>query len=510
MSTKKRTTRQVLSEDAQKARMEKWAAQVGLPKSTAQTMLDKYGPYAYQMMQDAMAKPMIVKQKTSGNFRSSSGCIKYFVNNTLSEAEIAKVVGTSANSVTKELSNYTQASSEPILIPIAKKADEAANHMDSRVDEHSKGKEQQQQQEIQEINNRQEKLNNKVTTRNQNKSTPKINPNTISVSSQCNRGGKGFSTTIRCNGRPIKDLPGAANDSITTTSTTREIDNRHDLIGGYGYDGNNPYYGMFQTTPDGVKNYAIYAATHPDKYGKIADQLFNKNKSGYQAALKQFQAEVKKKGYAAYTSAARAKLATYVKPEFLSKFNALGKNAAYQNSLVQLQRDYACEVAARNYGIKQVSDYLKAQGIDPLEVKPAVWGAIFAIGDARGNIDFDGKKWKPGLKGLLKGKTVDQINSPEMIDAIQKTYKTVYNPKKPNERNAINYAKTHLNEEHSIATARELSLMVGDPKLYDKYLQIVATQQGNSSPQPYKIAKGQEQKPLTPTQQMSRSEVLRG
>ena len=96
-----------------------------------------------------------------------------------------------------------------------------------------------------------------------------------------------------------------------------------------------------------------------------------------------------------------------------------------------------------------------------------------------------------------------------MIEKIKKTYKSVYRPQASNEMAAIQYAKDHLNEEHSIATARELSLMTGDPKIYERYLQIVESQQGNPVPQPYRVAKSQEQAPVVPSQMISRSGTTR-
>ena len=126
------TVKKELSEDAKKAKMEQWAVRLGLPKNTAQKMLDKYGPYAYQMMEKAIVEPMNIKPIVNGKFRSSAGCVRYFVNNTLSDEQISKITGTSVSEIA--VNRPDQTASASTSSPAEEQADEAAARMDMRID----------------------------------------------------------------------------------------------------------------------------------------------------------------------------------------------------------------------------------------------------------------------------------------------------------------------------------------------------------------------------------------
>ena len=98
-NTRARTnTKQAMSADAKRAAMERWLITVKLPKSLAQTMISKYGAQAYQILYDCMRRPFVLKdiinknpQLSRAEFRTSRGCINYFINNNLSEADISAI-----------------------------------------------------------------------------------------------------------------------------------------------------------------------------------------------------------------------------------------------------------------------------------------------------------------------------------------------------------------------------------------------------------------------------------
>lgn len=142
---RKRTTRQVLSDDAKKARMQQWAARVNLPKKDVDELITKYGPYAYELMRKAMVEPMNIKPVVKGTFRSSSGCIKYLLENDVNAAQIAKIVKENELKVQSNLANNQIAAvaepEQPVKTEEEKKVEAQAeadsNRLNDRVDERS-------------------------------------------------------------------------------------------------------------------------------------------------------------------------------------------------------------------------------------------------------------------------------------------------------------------------------------------------------------------------------------
>lgn len=56
-----RNVKKALTEDAKIARIETWATSLGLdPKETSTVLIEKYGPYAYDIMYAAMMKPSVL------------------------------------------------------------------------------------------------------------------------------------------------------------------------------------------------------------------------------------------------------------------------------------------------------------------------------------------------------------------------------------------------------------------------------------------------------------------
>ena len=99
-------TRKSLSEAAQIARMEQWAIRLKLDKSVVEELNKKYGPYAYELMYQAQY-PGKFSEKTGYPYSSTPDMIKNFLSNEKapSAEQIAKVVGSDAQTVQKTLSS---------------------------------------------------------------------------------------------------------------------------------------------------------------------------------------------------------------------------------------------------------------------------------------------------------------------------------------------------------------------------------------------------------------------
>ncbi len=87
------TTRKTLSDDAKNARMEAWAAKLGLSKTQLKEFQYKYGPYAYTIMQKAMTHPTDLMKAIGEGYKNSKAAILHFVDKDISSDKIAKIVG---------------------------------------------------------------------------------------------------------------------------------------------------------------------------------------------------------------------------------------------------------------------------------------------------------------------------------------------------------------------------------------------------------------------------------
>lgn len=99
-----------LSDDAKIARVETWALKLGLdPKDTSAALTEKYGPYAYNIMEAAMMKPAVTVKNAGGQARSSKEAAQYFIKNRVSAEDMAKAFGTDAQTIEAEIAAYREA-----------------------------------------------------------------------------------------------------------------------------------------------------------------------------------------------------------------------------------------------------------------------------------------------------------------------------------------------------------------------------------------------------------------
>lgn len=294
--------------------------------------------------------------------------------------------------------------------------------------------------------------------------TTKIQPQNITIKSNITMHAPywEFTSTAYLNGKKIIEPQDSTKQSLFGVTHRREVSSYQNPVGIV-----HQYWGAMQHNEAGADNIALYALVNKSKYSSFANKFFN---PGYETALKAFKEDIKKNPKDAWgiLSPTRKALIKYIKPNYKELFIAEGKNNP--ESFLQLQRDAASTVTASYYNLEKVVTELKKVGISPTSINPSVWSVIISAGIARGNTSFTRNGKKYSVTELFKNKSLQQINSPQMIDEIAQAYPTAFRKNAANEQAAIQFAKDHINEKHSITTARELSLMLGDEQVYHNYL----------------------------------------
>lgn len=99
-----------LSDDAKIARVETWALRLEMdPKDTSAVLTEKYGPYAYDIMNAAMMKPSVLMSRVGGKANNSKEAVDYFVKHHISSEELAKAIGADAKMVEAGIAAYREA-----------------------------------------------------------------------------------------------------------------------------------------------------------------------------------------------------------------------------------------------------------------------------------------------------------------------------------------------------------------------------------------------------------------
>jgi len=519
---------QSLSDDAKQARMETWAVKLGMPKDVVQQLQDKYGSYAYTLMQKAMMGPTALvaacENKNVKEFNvKSREAVDYLVKKDLSSEQIAKAVGEKSSlKVDRQLADDKIAKAqkgaetgaadnvEKKKAEAQKKAIEEQKKLEAKADKkkdnqsdkeaQEKAAKEKAEKEVQAAKDRVTKV--KADKDDEKSVVDKDNKTPIPLAPWQEKPAKIDSTQVTVqpiilkegvhnelkskafvDGKPIKELKDSTEQSLFGVTHQREVGVSDNPVGVKGFDGKKHYYGAMQHNTDGVKNLSLYALVNDDKYGDYANKVFNTKAPGFKKDLEAFKDAVKQNGKDAYAlgTKARARLLRHIKPDYLATFTKEGKN--HPEQMLQLQRDGASSVTAAFYNLDGIAATLKAQGINPTDVRPSVWGMFISAGIARGNTNYvvknskTGKLTKCSAANLIKGKTLEQINSPEMIDRIAKAYPEAFRKSSKNEQAAVQWAKDHIDETCSVTTARELSMMIGDDELYENYLTKVAENQ---------------------------------
>ena len=497
------TVRQALSGDAKQARMEVWAAKLGLPKDVVKDLQDKYGSYAYTMMQQAMLSPTPLISKATGardaqNIKqaigkvtgrgdlSSKNAVLYLAKADLSSDQIAQAVGEKSSlKVDRQLADdrVAKVKSDTLSVEVADTTKQKANEEQKKLEAKADKKKEEQaskgqtrvsvelpkapwQEEAQRV------ADGKVALTPDTVSQVKIEPVIIPNK---NKKGTVIASKATVQGQVVEEPKDSTNFSITTGISIREVgsyNNPASVKSGKDKKG-NVYYGAFQFDKTQVQNAAIYDLLHKDEYGAFAKDVFDTKKKGFQKALDDFKADLAKNGQKAFNNPSRTKLLTYMKGDVCAAFVQHGKKEP--EKFLQVQRNSACWASTANYGLAKIEATLNKRGIKKEDVNPAVWGAIMQVGIARGNTDnisSKGRKLGKSMNELIAGKSVTYINSPAFLEEIRKTFKDVFDDS--NEKQALNFFKEHVNEKHSLTTMKELSLMFNDNSIYENYANNLA------------------------------------
>ena len=270
-----------------------------------------------------------------------------------------------------------------------------------------------------------------------------------------------YNKAVDARGKEIKDFDDATKYSIWDVSYKREVGTHDNPVGVF-----NEYAGSLQFSMFNAQNVAIYALLHRN-YRNIAHNFFNTSsrKNEFAAALKDFWSEYKEKGNLAYHTgnAKRKRLASFIYPDFKKRFAQEGLRNPHQ--FLNLQREYAsdCYTSFDQINFDKIVTTLKQQNIEIDDVSWAIVGMWCAKHIATGNFS--------GLAATVKGKTLEQINSPAYIQTLSQRFPSVFND--PGGKKAKTFALEHLNEGHSLTTIKELSQIAKRPDLYDNYLWLL-------------------------------------
>ena len=517
------TTRKTLSDDAKNARMEAWAAKLGLSKTQLKEFQYKYGPYAYTIMQKAMTHPTDLMKAIGEGYKNSKAAILHFVDKDISSDKIAKVVGERSalkvdnaiakakiDDARKEVAEM-EAGKRDLAVAKKKEEQKKAKEKQDRVVAKVEKKKEEKKTPVKTVEKKKEptrtvaqkpkeepKKEQPTTTfptqwqipePKQNVAAMPIDSTHVTIKPIITKEGQYnvLKSQAFVGNKPIVELKDSTDQSLFGVTHRREVGVTDNPVGKKGFDGRRNYYGAMQHNPDGIKNLSLYALMHPEKYGDYANKVFRTSDPTFKKDFENFKKAVEKNGKDAYgvMEPLRKKLLSHLKPDYLKTFEQEGKKHSEQ--MLQLQRDGGSEVTAAFYNLQAIENVLKKKGLSLTQVNPSVIGMVVSVGIAKGNIT--------GMSALFAGKSLKQINSPEMIQSIANKYRTVFHSK--SELNAVQWAKDHVNEKHSVTTMRELSMMMGNEQIYENYLAKVAQAQPkqNTGTQ---LANGQGIQPLNP------------
>ena len=149
--------RRELSDEAKLARLRQWEKQYKLNSEDINKLIEKYGPYAYDVVRLARAEPANVAKRINQPFRNSNNTIHYFAENEMTTATLAKAIKKSEMQVEAGLAQYNIDAKQTLenaeIRSVQMTADKQQKKFEEQVDEHVAAKEEpekenkQQQQE---------------------------------------------------------------------------------------------------------------------------------------------------------------------------------------------------------------------------------------------------------------------------------------------------------------------------------------------------------------------------
>ena len=285
----------------------------------------------------------------------------------------------------------------------------------------------------------------------------------------------------------VEEMTGATDTSLLSASVARESNDSEYGVCCKGLpDTKGPYFGAIQMSVANFQKMIRYFLRNHKKYSeeckKAMAMMFGCDLNNFEATLNSVGVEGMMKRLKTtdmtVKNGDRVHGCSYTMPAYQAIFVDHGTQT------MQLQADFVTEELGPYYfnryskkvlsgGLSILVDRMKnnrAGGIRPEDINPAVWQLLVTAGIAYGNCDGAGAILSKVIddSNLTKEEKLAKINSPEMLVEIYKRYPEIGGK-------AMRFALSRWNHKHSLATAWELSRMIGDKdkETYYRYVNNV-------------------------------------
>lgn len=132
--------RRELSDEAKLARLRQWEQQYKLNSEDINKLIEKFGPYAYDVVRYARAEPANVANRINQPFRNSNRTIHYFAETEMDTATLAKAIKKSEMQVEAGLAQYNIDAKQTLenaeIKSVQMTADRQQKKFEEQVDEH--------------------------------------------------------------------------------------------------------------------------------------------------------------------------------------------------------------------------------------------------------------------------------------------------------------------------------------------------------------------------------------
>lgn len=133
-----KSVREEISNDAKNARIAQWALTLNMdPERTSAVLTDKYGPYAYDIMESAMTRPSALMGQVGGDASDSKEAAEYFIKHIVSHENLANAFGTDAQTIAANIAAYQaehpQAEETPEQIEIRERQERFNQHFNEEM-----------------------------------------------------------------------------------------------------------------------------------------------------------------------------------------------------------------------------------------------------------------------------------------------------------------------------------------------------------------------------------------
>lgn len=137
-----RKLKKEMSEQRKMASIKQWAIYLKMdPEETSRVLTEKYGPYAYDVMENAMMRPSVLMKCVGEKAGSSKEAVQYFIKNIVSDEVLAKGVNAPVEKVRLNITKYRLENPLPEETPEQKEIRERQEQFNKHFNEEKKGDE---------------------------------------------------------------------------------------------------------------------------------------------------------------------------------------------------------------------------------------------------------------------------------------------------------------------------------------------------------------------------------